>query len=324
MPWALLRWTLGALLVGAGCAHTEDGAANAPPPPPINTEVEVTGLKLEEREVLQEAVCTLPKVTACKLTVEVKTPKARKKKKRRRKKKRKNKQEPEVAPADDPIAKRRSKLTFTYGGTLPELRAALAGLPHPGLKVEAATVKLIYQGFDNIAPEVTVTGPEEGSVHTVSEIEVSISVPAADVAEVLIGGEKATKQEAGVYTRKLTLEDGDQVVVMKATDSAGNEGSAELSVLIDTTPPSLRVKVLKQAGDRVVLSGEVEGAAVVTIDGLEVPIRSFGNFSKNLPADPDKTQAEVVATDEHGNTSTLTPRLDNGWEGAAGPGAPDA
>jgi hypothetical protein len=320
---------------GGGCAHTDDAAIKAPPPPPISTEVEVTGLKLEEREVLQEAVCTLPKVTACKLTVEVTTPKRAKqqeKKKRKKSKKgkkgRKGKKEreepPEADPAADPTAKRRSKLSFTYGGTLPELRAALAGLPHPGLKVASATVRLVYEGFDNIPPEVMVTAPDEGSVHTVSEIEVTIKVPAADVAEVLIAGEKAEKAGPGVYTRKLTLGDGEQVLVMKATDTTGNEGTAELSVLVDTTPPSLKVKVLKQAGDRVVLSGEVEGASSVTVDGLEVPILSFGNFSKNLPADPDKTEAEVVATDEHGNTTTLRPKLDDGWEGAAGPGTPEA
>lgn len=279
------RRSLRGLLVAAGLGAPALGCQHAPPPPPtpLSMTIEVTGLKEEDRAVLEKAVCGIDEVTDCQMSVK----------------------------------RGKAVLTFSYPGTLAALREELDALPHPGLRPQARSAELVFEGFDNIPPDVTFVRPEPGSVHTVSEVQIVVRTEATDVEAVMIGGEEAAKLEEGVYLRHVAVGEGSHNVEAVVIDSAGNAGRASLAVVVDTTPPRLSASVARQGetGERVLLKGETEGATRVLIDGKEVSLGLMGGFSSSLPVDPDHRKAEVVAVDEHGNETVLYVELVEGWSG---------
>lgn len=270
------------LLSVVGCAHARLDT------PPLQLTIVVTGLREDERVLLKDQVCKLEGVKDCALVVDAPPPDSGKKKKR-------------AAPPPSPEA----KIALTYQGSLGELRHKIASLPHPGLEAQAASVTLGYRGFDNLAPTITVEGPKDGLVLADKMVAVSVVVPEPDIAEVEIAGNEALPQSGGRYSGDAELKDGDNAIVIKATDAAGNAREAVVHVFVDTVPPQLEVEVKILAYDKAVVSGKVKDAEKVLVDGKPIDIDMFGGFTREVRVDPDKSMLEIVATDQFGNTTKI-------------------
>lgn len=312
-----------AALTGGGCAtaRVDD--------PPLAVTLSVTGLRDDERALLRDQVCALPEVRDCSL-VDVEPPPAPEPKsappKKKREKKRSKKRGKTVrtdavtveSGADVTISMgeneadaprpptQEARVLFTYRGSLGELRHHIASLPHPGLEARAAQVTLTYRGFDNLAPTVTITEPADGLLLNEKKILVRATVPDVDIATVDIDGENVAPSPPGSYEAEPELLEGENQILVRATDRAGNATEARVTVVVDTTPPAMEVEVVVLGGDQTVVKGNVKDAESVTIDGKPVDVDFFGRFERQFATDPDTTNVVVVAKDALGNEKKIT------------------
>ncbi len=286
------RFSLAAALAAAGCAtpHLDD--------PPMAVEMQVTGLRPDERAELKQRVCAIDGVTQCQL-VDVPAPEPPETPARGRRHKPKR-------PRKEAVPSPEAKITFGYRGALGLLRYRIAELPHPGLEALKADVQLGYRGFDNKAPSIEVQEPKDGVVIAKKQVHVVVKVPDVDTATVDIGDEEGERAGELFSAEIGYLQEGDNEILIKAVDQAGNAREQTLQVIVDTTPPELQVEVDILSYDKAVVKGKVSGdAATITVDGREVKRDLFGGFEQDVAVDPDKTMCEVVAVDDHGNSVTI-------------------
>jgi hypothetical protein len=278
-----------AVVVVAGCAtpRLDD--------PPLAVEISVTGLRQDERLELKDRVCGIDGVTECLLVADAPPPAPASSGKKRVKAK-------EAPPPPSPEA----KITFGYRGSLGELRYKISKLPHPGLEALRADVRLGYRGFDNKAPSIELLEPQDKVVIAEKTVTVKVKVPDVDTAAVDIGDADGVRG-GDVFSATLeNLHEGDNAIVIKATDQAGNARELTVTVVLDTTPPDLQVEVQILAYDKALVKGKVSGdAAKITIDGREVKPDLFGSFEKEVAVDPDKSTCDVVAIDDHNNAKKI-------------------
>jgi len=264
--------------------------------PPLAMEIAVTGLRQDERAELKERVCSIDGVTDCLLVQPAPpAPPADSSKRRGAKKK-----------AEPPPPSREASITFSYRGSLGNLRYRISQLPHPGLEAPRADARLSYRGFDNKAPAIELLEPTDRAVISEKSVRVVVRVPDVDTAAVDIGEADGVRSGDQYSATVDNLHEGDNEIVVKATDQAGNARDKNVTVTVDTTAPDLQVEVIILAYDKAVVKGKVSGDAVkVTIDGREVPRDLFNAFEKEIAVDPDKSMCEVTAADEHGNTRKI-------------------
>ena len=285
------------IAIGVGCAtpRLDD--------PGLSVEIDATGLRQDEREVLRDGVCAIDGVSKCELVGSPAPAAAGPADKGAKGKRRSSQNRSEPGP---PPSSPEAKITFQYRGSLGELRWKISALPHPGLEAKAAGVVLGYRGFDNKAPDIEIKEPADKTVVTSSSIHVVARVADVDTAEVKIGG-RSTEKAGDLYSVQIeTLKEGENPIAVKATDTAGNAGEKSVVVIVDTTPPDLQVEVDVLAYDKAVVRGKVGAdASKITVDGRDVSRDLFGAFEREVAVDPDKSFVEIIAVDEHGNTKKI-------------------
>jgi hypothetical protein len=259
-----MRWTILLALVASACATTAPVLED----PPLAMQVEVTGLKEAEQELLEEQLCAVEGVSGCER-------------------------------AHD---KGKTTYTFTYKGSLGSLRYQVSQFPHPGLEVEGASSLLKYGGFDNLAPKIEPLEPNPEEVLTVKRVTFAVRVPDKDVAEVTIGGDKAD-QDGDEWIKTLELAEGTVEVPVVAKDKDGNERELYMAATVDTMPPDLIVELTPKEGeeDTFIVSGKLEAGAKIKVNGKDVAVGMFGDWSAEVRYDPDRRTVVIVAIDEHGN-----------------------
>jgi hypothetical protein len=109
------------------------------------------------------------------------------------------------------------------------LRVKLNGLPGDWITLEIA-------GFDNIPPVVTIASPESGLVVAAGPITVTGTVDDPS-ATVTVNGIVASVAPDGTFIAEgVPLQEGDNVIIVMATDSCGNQGEGQVIVRLDTGP----------------------------------------------------------------------------------------
>jgi hypothetical protein len=299
---------LSLALVG-GCAST--GATGGRlDSPAIDASIVVTGLKPAERKILEEHVCNFDGVSDCEVVEETVSSKRPPKKKRG--KKGKGAAAPAPAAKNDAFTKRTTRLNFKYARSLSELRFNMSKLSHPGLETQAATAELSFAGFDNLAPTVEAREPKDGAVITKKKVQVWIGVPDKDVVSVKIGGAKAKVDQDDEYTATISLEEGPNAIELSASDDAGNTQNLVLTLIRDTTPPTLEVTLTPGEGDAMLIEGTVEEGSRVFVDGAEMELKWGGKFTAESRYDPDHRVVKIRAVDPHGNEVTQVYSLKTG------------
>lgn len=137
---------------------------------------------------------------------------------------------------------------------------------------------------------------------------VTLTFDAADANLAAVG---ATLNGAAFASGDTVTDEGTYVLVVTATDRAGNEASATRTFTIDRTPPVLSVASPRDgaliAGSSVTLFGDVSDASpvVVTVNGVAARAGG-GTFSAIVSLVDGENTITVVATDAAGNSSTVT------------------
>jgi RHS repeat-associated protein len=165
---------------------------------------------------------------------------------------------------------------------------------------------------DRDAPVVTITQPLAGSFVGGTTITVTGTVTdASPVTLIDVNGQPGIATGgAGHYAFSVTVPAIDQTLVVTAHDAAGNPGSAQVQVHLDTAPPLVTIEmpqdglVTKDAS--VVVSGTVSDASTVTltVDGAATSVVD-GRFSRSVTLGAEGPRAvTVVATDQAQNQAS--------------------
>jgi len=112
----------------------------------------------------------------------------------------------------------------------------------------------------------------------------------------------------GSFEVPVSLVEGSNSIAIVATDAAGNQGTASLTVARDTTPPTLTIDALPSevSSATVTVSGTVESSiAFVTVNGQPVTV-SAGRYSTSVALSFGSNVIFVEATDAAGNTATTS------------------
>ncbi len=185
--------------------------------------------------------------------------------------------------------------TILYTGNLDDLPGALSQVPNPGLRFGAASYKVEYAAFDNQPPTVAFVFPQAEQVLTAREQHVTVEVPDKDLAGVVVNGAAAPQYKGNVYRLKVTLAEGRNELVAVAKDKAGNESTAKVAVVVDTTPPAVNATI------KLVVEGSVEPGSSVLIDGQEIAVGGDGRYKAEVPVRKGQRSVEIVAIDKSGN-----------------------
>ena len=108
----------------------------------------------------------------------------------------------------------------------------------------AATQKTVQFTVDTVAPTLNITSPTEGLKTNQSSLTVSGTTNDATSSPVTVTiklnsgeAEEVTVQSSGSFSKQLTLANGENTIVVTATDSAGKSTSVTRHVTLDTGAP---------------------------------------------------------------------------------------
>jgi len=170
-------------------------------------------------------------------------------------------------------------------------------------------------------PAVVIDSPTDLSTLTASSISVTGVVSIAG-CNVTVNGIGASVSGSTFSASGVPLAQGRTVVSVVAVTPSGRTGSAAIHVYRDSIPPRV---VLRSPLDRAIVlrsninvTGMVDdvvvgtinaGQAHVTVNGIVADVANRAFIARNVPLVPGLNTLTVVATDQGGNTVTLTSSL---------------
>ncbi len=175
----------------------------------------------------------------------------------------------------------------------------------------SGTAARLVVAFQAPAPQPTVSiiSPLDGSFSRSPTIQVAGQAGGSATA-VSVNGQPASLGPGGVFTAPVTLSAGFNSIVATASDAAGDQATATVGVILDTTPPTVTL-ISPAAGmftnqPQVGVAGTAlddNGVASVTVNGQAVTLAA-SQFSTAVQLVPGANQITVIATDLAGNTRT--------------------
>ncbi|MGQ9582711.1 MAG: right-handed parallel beta-helix repeat-containing protein, partial [Thermoplasmatota archaeon] len=148
-----------------------------------------------------------------------------------------------------------------------------------------------------------VIEPTEGLVTRDPVLTVRGSTEAA--AKILVNGARAQLDE-GAFCVTVELSEGNNTILVSATDAAGNTATIVRSVVLDTMPPLLEVTSPPSgsyaSAPETRLSGRTEPGARVLVDGRET-LNVGGSFSETIALPASDNYINVTALDAAGNAN---------------------
>ncbi|MGF6953446.1 SpoIID/LytB domain protein [Neobacillus sp. B4I6] len=189
------------------------------------------------------------------------------------------------------------------------------------IPVQQAGIELVIISTDkagNVSEETAVlvkdaTAPAKPVVSTVSDRDTTLSgvVEAGSKIEVKVNGSvigTETAGQDGKYKVAIRVQKAGTVLVITATDTAGNQSEGTTIKVIDKTAPTvLTVNTVSDKSKEV--TGKTEAVATVSIligtKIYTVKAHTDGNFKVIIPAQKAGTKLIVTAKDAAGNVSVV-------------------
>jgi len=159
---------------------------------------------------------------------------------------------------------------------------------------------------DSTAPAVSLLRSSAGLL-TSKDLTV-VSGVVSEASSLTVAGIPAMVHADGSFEVPVSLTEGSNSIAIVATDAAGNQGSASLTVTRDTTPPTLTMDALptEVSSATVTVGGSVESSvSFVTVNGQPVTVTA-GRYSTSVALSFGSNVIFVEATDAAGNTATTS------------------
>ncbi len=165
---------------------------------------------------------------------------------------------------------------------------------------------------DQDPPSIQIT--EGGSVLVDGALFARSVVPTIQVVDASPVTSSATLDAQLFASGTAVSAEGSHTLVVSATDAAGNSATKTVHFTIDTTAPVF-VSILPPNGSltrdpSVVLSGQVTGAATLSIDGAPTALSGTSFSSAVLPLADGVRTIPLVAADAAGNSTTFLYRIE--------------
>lgn len=159
-------------------------------------------------------------------------------------------------------------------------------------------------------PQVFITSPANGLLTKATTVQVAGTVSNGPVSSVTVNGQPASVS-GNAFNATVALVEGANPINVVATKSAGQQGTASISVTRDTIAPVININA-PQAGavlgtTPAIVTGTVTDASGVfslTVNGTPTPVVG-GAFSAQVPLNAGSNNIVVTAIDfQNGNTGT--------------------
>lgn len=168
-------------------------------------------------------------------------------------------------------------------------------------------------------PKLTVKITTPSTLITVGRSPIKVQGTVSDsAASVTLNGAPITPAQNGSFAADVSLQEGHNTVIARATGTDGQEVTDSISISLDKTPPYLTVESPKD-GDVVYVSkidvsglvndivrGTVsEGQANVTVNGITAAVSNRSYSVQGLPLQVGDNLITVNAADQEGNASSI-------------------
>ena len=162
---------------------------------------------------------------------------------------------------------------------------------------------------DTIAPQLTITTPIDGLITNSGTVTVEGTITEANLVSVVVNGQNATVS-GNTFTATVNLSEGQNVISATGQDLAGNESSANVYVIRDSTPPVVAITSPTDgtytSATAISVTGQVteNNLTSVTVNGIAASV-SGSTFTALVPLSTEGDN-QLIATvlDAAGNSST--------------------
>lgn len=156
-------------------------------------------------------------------------------------------------------------------------------------------------------PEVVIASPVDDAF--LNQSLITVSGQASPDVTLTVNDIPVPVGEDGAFNHQLTLEEGDNLIRIVATDDVGNVTLEELVVHLKSGVPTLFLNV--EDGETfnepvLQLTGRTDPGAIVQVNGQVVPVGEGGDFQIALQLFEGQNIVDVVARDQAGNTTNIT------------------
>jgi bacillopeptidase F (M6 metalloprotease family)/subtilisin family serine protease len=105
---------------------------------------------------------------------------------------------------------------------------------------EATESETVTVTLDTIAPDLNITNVKDGDRTNRETLTVQGTVSDANLSSVTVNGQQAAVEaESGTFSKRILLDQGENVIEVVATDGAGNTTTKTLTVFADFTAPEI-------------------------------------------------------------------------------------
>jgi hypothetical protein len=168
------------------------------------------------------------------------------------------------------------------------------------------------------APIVTITSPTNNSLTGNPAAIVSGTIDDLSITSAILilnwTTEIVIAVDSGLFSQEITLVEGLNTILVRATNSPGNTGMSEIvKVNLDTTPPAVTITSPTDGSftnnATITVAGTIDditiSSATLTLNGIDTSIPvSAGSFSQEINLVDGSNTILVSATDLAGNTGT--------------------
>jgi|GEM_PF-3264799 len=168
---------------------------------------------------------------------------------------------------------------------------------------------VIHVFLDTAPPTLDITTPKDDMLTNLGHVTVQGTVE--EGSKVTVNGKPVTFV-GSAFAYDVTLKEGKNMIVVKATDDVGNEATVSISVNVDTMPPLLSLNEPKDGitinKAEMIVSGTTETGAAVTVSGKKVT-NTNGGFSTKVTLVEGLNEIKVSATDLAGNIVNISVKV---------------
>jgi len=174
-------------------------------------------------------------------------------------------------------------------------------------------IKITYTKIDNEPPELTISTPYEGDIFSSSPIQVMGSVKDESPVEITVNDVSLSITDEGFnsFSAAIGLNEGQNNIIIEATDSHDNTSSLSLNVFLDTAPPTIHNISTPSSPtntDRVMMTGNTESGARIKITGgaevFSATASELGNFEVSVFLKENaENRLKIHAQDKAGHKS---------------------